>query len=141
MRILAPSLIAGLVFCLAPARAAEDNLDRRLRAIARSGVDCGRVTADGKNRERVDACVAKCFLSDTTFLARYDQLGDDSVVGHGLALGPRPGGLYVVEYDSMGCHDEQTGPFCGTELDPCFRPKLIPGPRRMTLQCNNTYQF
>src|SRR6185436_2791208 len=138
--LLATSVIVaafGMGLCVA-----EDSLDRRLRAIARDGVNCGEWTEGGQNRPAVNSCISKQLGSNRPFFARFGVSCEDSKCAVGLALEPAPGSLYVVHFDSQGClGTKSSDPFCGTVFESCRRPKLSQVGSGLKLTCENEYQF
>jgi hypothetical protein len=121
---------------------AGDSLDRRLRAIARDGVNCGEWSEGGQNRGAVNSCVSKQLSSNRPFFARFGVSCEDSKCAVGVALEPAPGSLYVVHFDSQGCRGTKSSdPFCGTVLESCRRPKLTQAGNGLKLLCANEYQF
>jgi hypothetical protein len=122
--------------------AAEDSLDRRLSRISPSAVDCGSTWADAADRATVHACVTEHFLKDRPFRARFGYRCEDSDCATAIVLEPRPGFLYVVHFDSEGCKPANAhDPFCGTMVEPCRKPTLVPQEGGLKLVCKNEYFF
>ncbi len=96
----------------------------------------------GENRQMVNACVTEHFLADKPFRARFPALCEDSVCATSLVLEERSGGLYVVHYDSEGCKPANASdPFCGTSVEPCRKPTLVPQGQGLRLRCKNEHFF
>ena len=139
---LLPALMVVLAAAAARATAAEDSLDRRLARISPKAVDCGSTSEVAENRGVVNACVTDHFLKDQPFRVRFAVRCEDSVCATGLVLETRPGGLYVVHFDSEGCKPATSAdPFCGTTLEPCGNPTLVPKGKNLKLVCKSEYVF
>lgn len=126
----------------ATATVAEDSLDRRLARISSGAADCGSTWDGAENRDAVNACVTDHFLKDRPFRVRFVGRCEDSTCATGLVLEARPGGLYVVHFDSEGCKPANSGdPFCGTTIEPCGKPTLVPQGKSLKLVCQNEYEL
>jgi hypothetical protein len=87
----------------------------------------------------VNACVSKHFLKNEAFRARFAARCEDSICATGIVL-ESPGGLYVVHFDSEGCRAaNQADPFCGTSIEQCMKPTLVPQGEGFKLICKNEY--
>lgn len=142
---LVPVLVTVGLLAGSGSAVAEDSLDRRLQKLEPSAFNCGRVGRDGTTRKSLTDCVQKHFLANEPFLARYDSSCEDSVCAWGIVLQRSPGSLYIVGFDvgfdSIGCTAKTyTDPLCGTTLERCQKPKLIPVQGKgLKLVCTSEY--
>jgi len=132
--------VALLLMASSGVAAAADSLDRRLSRIAGSSVDCGSTGESLPNRTTVNACVREHFLKNQSFRARFAGRCEDSICATGIVLESPAGGLYIVHFDSEGCKPSmQADAFCGTTLEQCMKPVLVPQGDGLKLVCKNEY--
>ena len=74
-----------------------DPLDLRMKRLAPSGVDCGRVPVRA-DPEPATRCVLEAFAARKSFRVRYDLRSWHSVVGLGL-VGSRDGAVTALLFD------------------------------------------
>ena len=143
MMLLKPILVAAtMILAVAGGVRALDPLDKRMSGLSPKAADCGNTSEVATNRAAVNACVIDHFLKAQPFRARFEMRCEDSKCATGLVLESQPGSLYVVTYDSEGCHAEHASdPFCGTALEWCQKPTMVPQGKGLKLLCKNEHSF
>ena len=142
MKLVKHMLAATTIILAASVAVALDPLDQRMRRLSAESEDCGATSEFAANRAAVNACIVKHFLKAKPFRARFEGRCEDSTCATGLVLESQPGSLYVVTYDSEGCHAEHASdPFCGTGLERCQKPTIVPQGKGLKLLCKNEYRF
>jgi len=133
---------AVIVMAISGSADADDPLDRRMVRLSSESFDCGSTSEFATNRAKVNACVTEHFLKAKPFRVRFEVRCEDSKCATGLVLQSQPGLLYVMTYDSEGCQGTHASdPFCGTGIEACQKPTLVPMGKGLKLSCKNEYRF
>jgi hypothetical protein len=143
MTLLKRSLVAATIILASSGGAGViDPLDQRMNQLGPNAADCGSTSEGAANRGAVNACVIEHVLKSKPFRARFAVRCEDSKCATGLVLESQSGSLYIVTYDSEGCHpDKASDPFCGTALERCQKPTIASQGKGLRLLCKNEYSF